>query len=210
MVEGALNAAAEPLIEFSAYGQLMQRCGNRSPTAAPQGLYPCRGSVPGREHWLALSIASDAQWRALTDVLGRPAWADDAALATLAGRRDAHDRIDAALAPWFADRDREKLVDELLSAGIPAAPAVDPRLTSRNPQLVARGFYEDSSHPIVGTHLIPTMPFRYASVDRWLRGPAPTLGQHNREILGDLLGLDDDAIEALAADGVIGTRPESR
>lgn len=207
MVEGALNAAAEPVIEFSAYGHLMHRCGNRSPTAAPQGLYPCRGSQPGRERWLALSVSSDAQWQAFKAVLGRPAWADDETLATLAGRRDAHDRIDGALAPWFAERDREKLVDELLTAGIPAAPVADPRLSSRNPQLVARGFYEDSSHPIVGTHPIPTMPFRYASVDRWLRVPAPTLGQHNREILGDLLGLDATAIDALAADGVIGSRP---
>ncbi len=207
MVEGALNAAAEALIEFSAYGHRMNRCGNRSPTAAPQGLYPCRGSTPGREHWLALSVASDAQWQSLKELLGRPEWADDPALASLVGRRSAHDRIDAALAPWFADRDREKLVGELLSAGIPAAPVVDPRLTSRNPQLVARGFYEESSHPVAGTHPIPTMPFRYASVDRWLREPAPTLGQQNGEILRDLLGLDDADIDALTAEGVIGTRP---
>ncbi|MCH8891598.1 MAG: CoA transferase, partial [Myxococcales bacterium] len=71
MVEGALNAAAEPVIEFSAYGHLMHRCGNRSPTAAPQGLYPCRGSQPGRERWLALSVSSDAQWQAFKTVLGR-------------------------------------------------------------------------------------------------------------------------------------------
>ena len=50
------------------------------------------------------------------------------------------------------------------------------------------------------------MPFRFASVDRWLRTPAPTLGQHNHEILTDL-GLSDDEIAALEADDLIGTRP---
>ena len=71
MVEGTLNAAAEQIIEFSAYGATMEREGNRSPWAAPQGLYPCRGS----EQWLAISCESDAQWYALRLALGDPAWA---------------------------------------------------------------------------------------------------------------------------------------
>jgi crotonobetainyl-CoA:carnitine CoA-transferase CaiB-like acyl-CoA transferase len=184
MVEGALNAAAESLIEFTAYGNLMQRCGNRSPRAAPQGLYPCSGSARGAERWLALSVATDAHWEALKRVLGRPAWADDPALATLAGRRAAHDRIDAGLRPWFAERDRDTGVDELIAAGVPAAPVADPRAASSHPQHRARGFFEEFDHPVVGTHPAPTLPFTYTSVDRWLRSPAPTLGQHNEEILG--------------------------
>ena len=51
------------------------------------------------------------------------------------------------------------------------------------------------------------LPFRYASVERWLRTPAPTLGQHNQRVLGALLGLGADELRALEADGVIGTRP---
>jgi crotonobetainyl-CoA:carnitine CoA-transferase CaiB-like acyl-CoA transferase len=208
MVEGALNAAAEQLIEFSAYGNLMQRDGNRSPAAAPQGLYPCRGSEPGAERWLALSVASDAQWQALRELLGRPAWAEAPALASLAGRRAAHDAIDAELRPWFAVREREACVEELLAAGVPAAVVADPRATSRHPQLVARGFYEEIEHPVVGAHPIPTVPFRYAGVERWLRAPAPLLGQHNREVLGGILGLEDAELDRLEAEGVIGTRPE--
>ena len=208
MVEGALNAAAEPLIEFTAYGNRMQRMGNRSPEAAPQGLYPCRGSEPGHERWLALSVATGEQWRALVEVLGRPEWAKDPALESLAERRARHDAIDAALRPWARERDRDALVEELLAAGVPAAPVADPRITSRCPQHLARGFYEEVAHPVVGTHPVSGLPFRYAGVGRWLRAPAPTLGQHNREILADLLGLGAGEIDALEAEGVIGTRPK--
>ena len=89
-----------------------------------------------------------------------------------------------------------------------AAPIADPRNASRNPQIAARGFYEEFEHPVVGRHPAPTVPFRYATMDRWLRRPAPTLGQHNAEILGDLLGASQAELARLEADGVIGTRPE--
>lgn len=87
MVESALNVAAEQVIEWSAYGHLLGREGNRSPLAAPQGLYPCAGGQAGMERWPALSIAGDEQWRALRALLGDPAWACDTALETRSGRR---------------------------------------------------------------------------------------------------------------------------
>jgi crotonobetainyl-CoA:carnitine CoA-transferase CaiB-like acyl-CoA transferase len=208
MVEGALNAAAEQVIEFTAYGNRMQRQGNRAYEAAPQGLYPCRGHRPDDPRWLALSVARDDQWHALVDLLGRPTWAAEASLATLPGRRAAHDRIDAELRPWFADRELDAALEALRAAGVPAGRVADPRETHRHPQLVARGFYEAVAHPAAGTHPTPTLPFRYASVERWIRTPAPTLGQHNGEILR-ALGLGDEEIEALAKEGVIGDRPVS-
>ena len=74
----------------------------------------------------------------------------------------------------------------------------------------ARGFFEEVTHPSVGTHPMTTVPFRFASrgADPWLRSPAPTLGEHNREILSRILGLDDAAIDALEASEVIGTHPK--
>jgi crotonobetainyl-CoA:carnitine CoA-transferase CaiB-like acyl-CoA transferase len=207
MVEGALNAAAEALLEWSAYGGRMQREGNRSPAAAPQGLYPCLGHAADSPRWLALSVATHAQWRALRGVLGDPGWARDDGLATLAGRRAAHDAIDAELRPWMARRDRDALVEELVAAGVPAAPLRDPRLASAHPQLRARGFYEAVTHPAVGPQPVPGLPFRYASVAHWIRSPAPTLGQHNREILCDWLGASDAELAALEQAGVVGTRP---
>jgi len=203
MVEGALNAAAEQVIEFTAHGEILGRLGNRSPAAAPQGLYRCRGE----ESWLAVSVETEAQWVGLCAVLDRPDWARAPGLGSLAGRRSRHDEIDAALSEWAAPRELEAAAEELVARGVPAGRVADGRLASRHPQLVARGFFEEVAHPVVGTHPVPGVPFRYASCPRWIRSPAPTLGQHSRELLGGLLGLPEAELDRLEAAGVIGTRP---
>jgi crotonobetainyl-CoA:carnitine CoA-transferase CaiB-like acyl-CoA transferase len=208
MVESALNIAAEQVVEWSAYGRRMERDGNRSALAAPQGLYACADGPTATDKWLALSIATDAQWRALRGALGNPSWALDPALDTRAGRRKAHDAIDARLAEWTRGRDRAELVAELRALGIPASELANPgRLLQTNPQLRARHYFETPEHPVVGAMPIPSLPFRTGSATHWLRTPAPTLGQHNERVLRDVLGLSDDAIRTLAAEGVIGTRP---
>ncbi len=203
MFEAALAIAAEPVLEWTAYANVIGRDGNRSPRAAPQGLYACRG----REQWLALSVTDDTQWAALGKVIGAPAWAGAPELATAAGRRADHDRIDAHLDEWAGAQDLDDAVARLLAAGVPAAPAVDPRRSSAHPQFVARGYVETVDHPVVGCHPLLTLPLRLRGVPRWTRSPAPTLGQHNAEVLGGWLGLPAEQLEALARDGVIGTRP---
>ena len=60
---------------------------------------------------------------------------------------------------------------------------------------------------MVGCLPVNGLPFRLDDVDRWLRTPAPTLGQHNHEILREL-GLTADEINALEQDEIIGTRPK--
>jgi len=202
MFEAALNISAELIVEWTKYGNALTREGSRSPWAAPQGVY----ATDTRERWLVLSVATDEQWAGLVDALGRPDWATDPALRTHEGRRAAHDLLDEKLGAWAAEIDLDKALDLLLGAGVPAAPAYDARRTSEHPQFVARGYYEELDHPIIGVQAHPSLPFRYASVDRWLRTASPMLGQHNHEILTDL-GLSAEEIAALEADDQIGTIP---
>jgi crotonobetainyl-CoA:carnitine CoA-transferase CaiB-like acyl-CoA transferase len=203
MVEGALNAAAELAVEWSAYGVELNRDGNRGPQGAPQNVYACAGE----ENWLALVVRDDTEWAALKDLLGNPAWADDAEFSTHAGRRNKHQVIDDALSSWAASQELDDAVRALLDRGIPAAPVWDARIQSKHPQFIARGFFEEIDHPVCGRIPIVRPPFRFATVDRWNRTPAPTMGQHNHEVLGEL-GLSEAEIAELERDEVIGTRPK--
>jgi len=221
MVETALNVVAEQYVEYSAYGELLERDGNRGPTAAPQGVYPCGpprapefASAPElelTEHWIALAIATDAQWDSLCAILGHPTWSRDPALRSERGRRTSPDRLDAELETAFAGRPQDDLVSELLAAGVPAAPVVQGRAVDENPQMRARGFFSAVDHPITGRNEIPGLPMTFSSRDAgWHRSPAPTLGEHNADVLRDVLDRSDEEIERFREDEVIGSRPIGR
>ncbi len=202
MAEAALNVAAEAVIEFSATGRLLTRDGNRGLDHAPQGVYRAMGD----DAWLALAVADDEQWRALCTVIDSATLADDPDLATVEGRRAAHDRIDAAIGAWAADIEPGAAAERLQVAGIPAEALVRGRDIANNPQLRDRGLFEVQQHPVAGSIEVPMVPFRLSGVDHWLRIAAPTLGQHNAEILREI-GIDDDDLARLEADGIVGTRP---
>ncbi|PJE22871.1 MAG: CoA transferase, partial [Mycobacterium sp.] len=141
MVDAALNIAAEQVIEYSAYGALLERAGNRGPTAVPQNLYLSADIDEfGRlDSWVAIAVATDEQWAQLCGALGSPTWATDPALATAAGRRAHQDRIDERLAQWCAGRTRDEIVDTLWDAGVPVAKVMQPHRQAELDQLDARG-----------------------------------------------------------------------
>jgi crotonobetainyl-CoA:carnitine CoA-transferase CaiB-like acyl-CoA transferase len=210
MVETLLSITAEGVAEADATGKLMTGDGNRSPFAAPQGLYACAGvDALGQPEWLALSVETDAQWRALAALVARPDWVSDPELASHAGRRRGHDRIDQGLDVWLRDQPREAAVARLLAAGIPCAPVLAARLGTTLAPIVESDFVRTVDHPLAGRVPIPTQPLRFRDVGgRDFPRAAPMLGEHDVEILGGELGLSDEEIEALRRDEIIGDRPK--
>ena len=203
LAEAALNIAAEQTIEWTANGVLLGREGNRSFESAPQGVYPCADD----DRYVVVSVASDEQWVALAGLLGDPEWTTDPALATLAGRLTAHDRLDAELTAWLADQSAESAAERLVDHGVAAAPTLDARRLNHLPQILARGWLEAIDHPVAGRVLYESMPMTFSAMPRPVyRRAAPTLGEHNTEVLSEL-GLTAEEIDALTAEQVIGTRP---
>ena len=201
MVEAVLNAAAELVIEYSAYGSILSRDGNRGPAASPQGAYPCVGD----DTWVAIAVTTDDQWRSLRSVMGEPDWAKDPAYVTETGRRRAADLIDVRIGEWTRSMEPQEVADRLVDAGVPSSVVVPAAEVIRNQSMGARGFVEEITHPLLGRHQVLGIPFQMAGrSDGWIRRPAPMLGQHNDEVLGGLLGLPSEELADLRRSGVIG------
>ena len=206
MVDAALSIAAEQAIEYSAYGALLTRAGNRGPMAAPQNLY--RAAAPdenGRDDsWVAIAVATDDQWLSLRKAVGDPAWADDPALATAAGRFAEHDRIDAGLGEWCRQRTADEIVELLWPAGVPVGRVMQPHSQPDLEQLAARRFFEELEHPVIGRSRYSTLPMRFSrGPDRFHHRPAPLLGEHTGELL-EALGVSPAELEDLEREGVVG------
>ena len=202
MIDAAVNVAAQPLLEFDAYGKVMTRLGNRSPHAAPQGVYPTADGT-----WVGLSVLTDTQWNGLIEALGRPDWATGPGFESSSGRRRQHDVLDEHLAHWCGQRTAADASERLVAHGVPSAPCRDPRGIRDHPHLRARGLYETLTHPVVGEHLLPGLPVHASDVTRWLSRPAPTVGQQNHQVLREFINASDERIAELERDGVIGTQP---
>ena len=209
MVDAALSISAEQVIEYSAYGALLDRAGNRGPTAAPQNLYRAADIDEfGRpDTWVAVAVANDDQWRCLCDALGSPSWAVDPRLSTAAGRRAHEDLIDEQLAAYCRDRTVDTIVRTFWDAGVPVAKVLQPHRQTELDQLTFRDFFEELDHPVNGRARLSTVPMRLSGGSvPFHRHPAPLLGQHNHELLAEL-GVTEAEIAELEADGIIGSTP---
>ncbi len=198
MGETVVAMTPEPLLEWTMLGTDPQMQGNRDPACAPQGVYPSAGE----DRWVAISVEDDEMWAGLRRALGDPEWAQDTALSTIEGRHARHDDIDRELSAWTAERTSHDAAASLQAAGVAATAVLDAFELLEDPQLQHRGFFVDIDHAELGVTASAGIPLRYSETQlRYL--PTPLLGQHNREVFTDLVGVEPEEFEQLVRDSVI-------
>jgi crotonobetainyl-CoA:carnitine CoA-transferase CaiB-like acyl-CoA transferase len=109
------------------------------------------------------------------------------------------------LARLTARWDNHELMEALQARGVPAGAVYDERDAMADPHLRARDFWVEADHPIVERRTYPRAPWRIEGREPAVYRPANRLGEDNEWVLQDLLGLPRSEVEALTADGVIGT-----
>jgi len=201
-VEALSTFLGPPMIDYSWHRRSWPRCGNADPARAPQGCYPTAGD----DTWMVVSAEDDEQWRALCRVLHRDDWLGRAGLASVAGRSAARAELDAGIALWTSSREARTASAELQDAGVAAAPVMGGYDLLADPHLAARGFIEWINREHVGTLAHTGMWAKFSRTPGTIRRPAPTLGQHNQQVLSELLGLSPADLAELESNGVIGTQ----
>jgi crotonobetainyl-CoA:carnitine CoA-transferase CaiB-like acyl-CoA transferase len=202
-LEASMQYIADALIELEFTGRRRERATIDDSAMAPHGAFPARGE----DAWVALSIATEEQWRALLAAMGNPGWASDARFATPLLRRRNREALHERVAEWTARFDRHDLARDLQSRGIPAAPVLAPSDLVKDPGLESAGFFQYVEHKAAGRHPYPSFPARIDGEHPPIRRVGPMLGEDNRYVLSKILGLSDAEISRLEAAKIIGTRP---
>jgi crotonobetainyl-CoA:carnitine CoA-transferase CaiB-like acyl-CoA transferase len=194
-VEVSIKLAGVAFAALARTGEASPATGNRHPRWAPQGCYQVRGE----DQWVVVSCTDDAEWAACAAVIGRP----DLAGLSLDERRARHDELDAAIGTWSAPVDARVAVDVLQHAGVPAGRVLDMRTIKDDPQLYARGFWVRVPNEKMHAYRKSGVAWRLLEANPTITRHAPYFGADNREILSSIVGLSDDEIDKLEADGVI-------
>ncbi|WP_076867210.1 CaiB/BaiF CoA transferase family protein [Bradyrhizobium mercantei] len=199
-IECMMPFAAPWITLHSIDGVQPPKYGNRHPEFVPHGSFRCAGD----DSWIMIAVTGADMWRQLARLIGRPDWGRDASLESAEGRRGIEDVIEAGIAAWTLSRDADQAMSELQAAGIASGVARLPIELLKDRHLASRGFLQDVERAFIGRHPQPSMPIREAAVPYAIRTAAPTLGQHNAEVLSGLLGLSESEIAQLMKDGIIG------
>lgn len=205
-IELSLQEAAIAL--FGEYFLLEQlegtppRLGNAHADYAPSGVYRCAGD----DQWIAVTARDETEWRALA-VTAELGWESERRYRSLEVRHDNRAMLDEAIGSWTCGFDKIELMIRLQNAGVPAGAVMVTPEFLQDPQVVERRFFVEFGGDHIDTKPYPGLPIKIndARGQGWRR--APKLGEHNHEILRDLLDMDQASIEELEQAGVIATRP---
>ena len=201
--ESAVAFMGGELLSYQMTGQEPVRIGNRSRWYAPCNTYHCKGE----DRWVTIATTNDGEWASLVAAMDAPQLAADTRFATAEARMANQYELDGIVSAWTSDQDAFQLAERLQAVGVPAGPVL------RGPDLLVdkhyaeRGTFVTVDHPQVGPKQYPGLPWKMSGTPGEVRWPSPTLGQHNREIFGSLVGLSGEEIDALESGGVIGTKP---
>lgn len=183
---------------YDKLGEIRERVGNDFPDAAPRSLYRT-----GDNRWLGLSATSQNTWEGLARAMGLDSLLDDPRFANNAARLENKDALSEILQAWLGSRRTDDIMDELIPAGGVVGPVYNSADIMADPHYRERDDIVDIDDPELGnTRMLGLVP-KFSDTHGELRHMGPSIGQHNADVYGSWLGLDDNALAELAEDGII-------
>jgi crotonobetainyl-CoA:carnitine CoA-transferase CaiB-like acyl-CoA transferase len=201
LAENFMPYLGEAILDFTMNGRVAEPQGNRHPSHAPHGVYPCRGD----DRWIAIDVGSDPEWLALCQILDMPSWLEDARFATTLSRWHDREELDVMLAERTQTEEAYDLFRRCQAAGVTAGPVQNEADVYACPQLAAQGFFQMMNHDDAGEHRYPGFNVRLTETPNAFRRAPCRLGEDNDYVYHELLDLSDEEFDRLKQLGHIGT-----
>jgi crotonobetainyl-CoA:carnitine CoA-transferase CaiB-like acyl-CoA transferase len=175
-----------------------KRAGSLHPDGGPTGLFRYSG-----EQFIAIMVMP-YQWQQMVKAMNMPALADDPRFNTARARRDNNEALQRIIEKWL-DRfpSRDAAIAALEAERIPCAPVLTLHEAMAHPHLRERGTVRRVKDRLIGEFAIPGLPVKFSKWPDSTSVAADLLGEHNEQVLRELLALSDSDIAALYADKVI-------
>lgn len=179
-------------------GKVPQRIGNRY-----EAIYPY-DSFQASDGMLVIGAGNQKLFTILCDVMGTPELLENPLFKDNNLRVINHDSLKPYVENWLKDKTIDEAVDILLKAGVPAAPINTIDRVARDPHIAgAREMFVEIEHPVAGKFKITGNQIKLTDHKIDTFRPAPLLGQHNHEVLKELLGMTDEEIDKLQEEKAI-------
>jgi len=178
--------------------RLPQRIGNRY-----ESVYPY-DSFQTKDDLVIIAAGNDKLWSLVAKHIGRPELADHPDYAKTRDRVKNNVVVKQIVEEWTTTKTSKEVSDELLAIGVPSAPIYSIAQVAADPHIAgAREMFVDTIHPIAGPIKLTGSHLKFSETQTSIRTPAPSLGEHNEEILMSLAGLTKAEIETLKQEGVL-------
>jgi crotonobetainyl-CoA:carnitine CoA-transferase CaiB-like acyl-CoA transferase len=179
-------------------GYVRQRMGPATVNVVPHSHYPTKD-----DRWIAIACTNDKIYERLADAMAKGGMPAPENWALLKNRESDREKVDAHVGAWTAAHDRAELLRICEEAQVPCGPIYSIDEIFEDPQYAARGNILNMQDDRVGELPIPNLVPRLSDTPGSVKWLGPRLGEHNDEVFKDLLGLTDDELRRLAAEGVI-------
>ena len=204
-LDSSVSLIGDAILGYQMNDRNPDRRGNRHPYMAPHGIYRCRGE---EEEWVAIAVASDAEWQRLCAAIGKPGLADDERFADVLSRWRRQDELDAVLSEWTRDKDSNDVMQTLQAVGIAATPVESAEMIFDEPALPGA-----RAHGAGGPSLdrprssCPALAGRCRKPPAACAGRPPGSASTTRPSSASCWASDDAELSDLEAEGVIGKVP---
>ena len=198
LVDSAVATMGNINMLYLSEGRIPGRIGNRYESAYPYDSFTCTdGSC-------VIGVANNKLWHLFCDIMEQPELAEDEKFCNVPDRVENHEELHKIVSEWAAVHTMTEVVDSCLNAGVPAAPIYNTAQVKADPHIAGdREMFVEQDHPKAGKVVVTGSPLKMSGTPVDLTAPAPTLGQHNEEVYGEVLGLDSQQVAELKSAGII-------